>query len=958
MRRLFITAIAIFATLSSVLGQAPVRQISITGQLLDATEQKNPIIGALVKLNASDTANLSKPGRVVATDIEGKFTIKSAEPSTTLTITCLGYSQKVVNIPMEGKDVDLGVIQLSEAAAEINKVEVVAQAYIGKVIDDTLQFNAAAFKVNPDATTEDLLKKMPGITTDESGNLSHQGETIAKVYVNGKEYFSEDPSMALQSLPADAVESIQIYDDQSEDAKFSGFDDGTRVKTINVKVKKGVMNSTFGKVYGGYGTDSKYSAGLGANFMTDNHRVVLTGQSNNVNNQGFSMNDIAGGGGMGRGMGRYGRGSTNNYSNFTTNANTGIRQTTNAGVNYSGEIKDKLKMSANYRFSVVDGENITTRKQDYMSMPRYYMDSTYTHGIQSNHSFFARIEYTPVETDKITFSPRVNYTVNQGNSGNLSATQNGQGGSLVNSTINGYETKMDSYEVQGDLWWQHRFHKAGRTMSIGGNAYGQKSWGDRTQLSKYGSASESTGEWLLDSLDQIGLLDACRYTLTGSGTYTEPLSRRSRLSLNYMISYDRSISDQEGLNWDYLRQMYAIEDTSSTNYIVRNSTTQTAGLSYNYTLSKRFTLSAAARYQNATLGNYQRVLTEPQTSFDQYNFSAILPNLNVRFLPNNRHSLVLNYNTQSVFPSVTQLRDMWDLSNITSISNGNPDLKQSYTHSLRLNYNYNNVYKNIFFSASLSGTLTQDYIANHNYYTTEVMVLEGKTIPTGTRVTLPVNLDGYRNGRANFTFSFAINPIKSRLNIMANYSYAQTPSIENYVEYLSNSHTLSPSLMLVSNISSDIDFSIRYSPMLRMSTTDGSVSRFDRYWNHDLSGNFDIYLWKGFHILAQCTWRNSYGTQESYDNHYILLNAGIAQKFFNNRLEIKITGNDLLNQNTSLYQSMTDTYVQTSTSTVLKRYFMASVTWKFDTRTNKRSLSDQSSRRSDRMNSMSGQGPF
>lgn len=957
MRRNLLIFLAALATLCTSFGQASRKQITITGTLLDAADQNTAVIGALVKLNASDTAKLSLPGRVVASDIDGKFTIKSAEPSTQLTITCLGYTQKVINVPMDGKDVDLGTITLSQTAAEINKVEVVAQAYIGKVVDDTLQFNAAAFKVNPDATTEDLLKKMPGVTTDESGNLSHQGETISKVYVNGKEYFSEDPAMALQSLPADAVESIQIYDDQSEDAKFSGFDDGTRLKTINIKVKKGVMNSTFGKAYAGYATDSRYSAGLGANFMTDNHRVVLTAQSNNVNNQGFSMNDIAGGGGMGRGMGRYGRGSVNNYGNFSTSANSGIRTTTNAGVNYSGEIKDKLKLSSNYRFSVVDGENVTTRMQDYMSMPRYYMDSSFTHGTQSNHSFYARAEYTPVETDRITFSPRVNYTVNHGNSGNMSATQNGKGGSLVNSTENAYGTKLNSYEVQGDLWWQHRFHKAGRVMSIGGNAYGQKSWGDRSQISRYGSGG-SSGEWLLDSLDQIGLLDASRYTLTGSGTYTEPLSRRSRLSLNYMISYDRSISDQEGLNWDYLRQMYTIEDTSSTNYIVRNSTTQVAGLSYNYTLSRRFTLSATARYQNATLGNFQRVLTEPQTSSDQYNFSAVLPNVNIRFLPNNKHSLVLNYSTQSVFPSVTQLRDMWDLSNVTSISNGNPNLKQSYTHSARLNYNYNNIYKNIFFSASLSGTLTQDYIANHNYYTTEIQEIEGKTIPAGARVTLPTNLDGYKNFRTSMTFSFAIKPIKSRLNFMANYSYSQTPSVENFVEYMSNSHTISPMLMLVSNISSDVDFTVRYSPTLRNSTTDGATSRFDRYWNHDLSANFDIYLWKGFHVLAQCTWRNSYGSQDSYDNHYILLNAGIAQKFFNNRFEIKITGNDLLDQNTSLYQSMTDTYVQTSTSRVLKRYFMASVTWKFDTRNNKNSLSDQSARRSDRMNGMSGRGFF
>ncbi len=952
----FLIISTLFLLVSFSYGQ---KKVTIKGTLLDESDKKTAIIGALVKLNAQDTANLSKPGRVVASDVDGNFTIVSSEPKTILTITCLGYSPKVVEIQMDNKEVNLGTLFLTQEAKKIDEVEVVGEAYIGKVIGDTLQFNAAAFKVNPDATTEDLVKKMPGVTTDESGNLQHGGETITKVYVNGKEYFSEDPAMALQSLPADAVESVQIYDDQSESAKFSGFDDGERVKTLNIKVKKGVMNSTFGKVYGGYATDSKYATGLGANFMTDNHRVVLTAQSNNVNNQGFSMMDIAGGGGAGRGMGRYGRNTSSaSTGNFQTSANTGIRTTTNAGLNYSGEIKDKLKISSNYFFSVVDGENITSRDQDYLSMIRYYKDSSYTHGIQSSHRFFARIEYTPVETDKITFSPRVNYGVNHGNSYSKSLTSEGKDGNPINSTINSYETKLNSYEVQGDLWWQHRFKKAGRVMSIGGNAYGQKSWGDRLQLSDYGSAEDVTGDWIIDSLRQIGLLDASRYTLTGSGTYTEPFSRRSRFSLNYMVSYDNSISDQEGLNWDYVRQLYDIQDTSSTNYIVRNATTQNIGLSYNYTLSKRFTLTATARYQNAVLGNYQHVLTEPQESDDQYSFGAFLPNLNVRFMPNSRHSLMFNYNTQSSFPSVTQLRDLWDLTNVTQISNGNPDLKQSYSHNFRLNYHYNNVYKNIFFSVSAGGTLTQDFIANHRYYTTEVQVIEGKTIPKGAQVTRPTNLDGYKNLRSSFVFSYAIKPIKTRMNVMFNYTYGQTPSIENFIEYMSYSHSLNPMIMFVSNISSDIDFSIRYSPSVRNSTTSGEMSRFDRYWNHDLSGNFDIYLWRGFHVLAQCTWRNSYGTQDSYDNHNLILNAGIAQKFFNNRLEFKITGNDLLDQNRSIFQSMNDTYVQVSTQSVLKRYFMASVTWKFDTRTNKKSLSDASSRQSDRMSQMSGRGPF
>lgn len=924
LRRFFVLTITLFVT------QLALGQLTITGRVFSATDEKEPLIGAFVKMEPKDSANLYKAGRVVATNVNGNFTIKSPKNICQIEISYIGHAPVLINVTK--KNINLGVIKLRESGMRVDDVTVVGKSTIGKIIGDTTQFNAAAFKTNPDATTEDLLKKMPGVTVNTDGGIEAQGETIGKVYVNGKEYFEDDPSLALKSLPVDAVESIQLYDDKSEDAKFSGFDDGERVKTINIITKKGMMNTAFGKVYGGYGTDQRYAGGLGVNYMSENQRFVIVGQSNNVNNQGFTVSDILSSGG-GRGAGRgFGGGGSNDMANFTTSARGGITQTNFAGASYSGEFK-KLKLSASYFFNGLGSEQSGSKTQNYLSMPRYYSQATQSNGFQYNHRFRAKAEWTPNETNKITFSPRVNYTVNHGTSYNAATTLAAEGGAVSNSAINNYATKLNTYNLSGDLWWQHRFTKPGRTISVGGVAYAEKSWGDRNQLSYYGSLNNQQA-WIPDSINQIGLLDNSRVRFTGSATYSEPISKRSVLNFNYSIAYDRSISDKSGLNYDKIRQDYTLLDTTTTNYMVRNYTTHNAGIGYNYTIAQKLNLTANVRYQYAQMNNDQQFPVKYNTN---YNFSAILPNLTLRITPSKQHAVNINYNTYSMFPAVSQLQDIIDASNILQVSTGNANLKQSYSHNVRANYNYNNTPSNINFQLAITANMTSDYIANHRRFLKEDLVVNGLVIPKGAQFTSPVNLNGYYNAGMFSNVSFGLDFIRSNASVMVFYRFVQSPSIEDQIAYTSISNSLGLRAQITSNISEKVDFTVAYSPSIRLSN---SSTRFDRYFSHDVSLFFNIYLWKGFYIQADGTWRNSFGTQESYAQHYGLLNAAIAQKFHKNQFEIKISAYDILNQNRSFWQSTTDTYTQTTTSNVLKRYFMASFMWKFDTRASKEFTSD------------------
>lgn len=912
--------------------------LTIRGRVVGQDDGES-LVGASVALNPRDSVSSYK-GRTAMVDANGNFKITtSSSKITELGIDYLGYATLYKEIEKGSKGIlNLGTLELAPRSEIIEQVVVRGEAVMSQMKGDTVQFNAAAFKVNPDATSEDLLKKMPGVETDADGNIKSQGQAIAKVYVNGKEFFDDDPSLALKTLAADAVENIQMYDDMSEDAKFSGFDDGVRVRSINITTKKGVDYSTFGKAYAGYGTDGRYAAGLGLNIFNGKHRVTLIAGSDNVNSQGFTLMDMMSSSGGGRssggGMGR--RGSMGNLgadlSSFRTSTRGGVRATNMIGLNYNGEVSDKLKITASYFFNRRQANNWDITERQYQTMPRMTYDSSRVNGIDNSHNLRLKLEWTPSKNDIITFSPRVRYTTNRGNSLALNEVTLEQ--MLNNSLENHYSTNLSNLDARANLWWTRRLGKAGRTLSIGGVVRGTRAVGDRYQLTGNNLAQPQD-----TVLNMIGSVTTSSIALTGSATYTEPLSKSSRLSINYMINYDRSFSDQQGLLWDKLLQDYALLDTATTNNLSRNYTTHTAGLAYNYVLGKKLTLTANLNYQLANLSQGQSVYLAgqpmPQYTTMRRPFNAVLPGFNITYTPTRTEklsqSLAIIYNTNPLFPSVTQLQDVLNVSNPLNVSKGNPNLNQGFSQMLMLRYNIANVKNSSNFNIMVMGNATSNYIANHRRFFSNDTIIDGTLLTSGTQYTTPENLNGYYNLMAYATYSFRIKPLRSNMTVSGNYQFVQTPSIENGIKYLSFSNAIGATAMLTSNISEKVDFTVAYRPSINYSRN--SSGSFDRYQSHNATLGFNVFIVKGLYLNADGSWMNNFGTQASYSQHYALVNAAIGYKFLKHeQADIKLSVYDALGQNRSVSQTMNDTYNQLQTTNILSRYFMLSFTYKFDTR--------------------------
>ncbi|TMI69675.1 MAG: TonB-dependent receptor, partial [Bacteroidetes bacterium] len=285
-----------------LLSAVTVHAQSIKGKLVDLVDNK-PLAGATLQLKlVRDTTQ----SRSSVTDSKGQFEFNGlSRDSFLLQVSFIGYEnyKQYVSLNDSIPNADLGNVLVPKKTTEIGGVTVVSRTPPVQQKGDTAQYNASQFKVNPDATTEDLIKKMPGITVDKNGTVTAQGEQVKKVTIDGREFFGDDATAALRNLPSEIVDKIQVFDRLSDQAQFTGFDDGNSVKAINIVTKAGIKNGQFGRIYAGYGTDDRYSAGGNTSFFKGDRRISLVGNFNNIHQQNFASQDLLGvtstGGGRG-----------------------------------------------------------------------------------------------------------------------------------------------------------------------------------------------------------------------------------------------------------------------------------------------------------------------------------------------------------------------------------------------------------------------------------------------------------------------------------------------------------------------------------------------------------------------------------------------------------------------------------------------------------------------------------
>lgn len=910
---------------------------TIKGKLVDSTS-KQPISDATVSvMNAKD----SSLATFTLTNKTGAFEVKGlAEANYYLIISHKSYDpfSKPFTISATEKAIDLGNVFPGTSGKSLANVTISSYVPI-QVKDDTVQFNASAFKTKPNATVEDLLKKLPGVEVDKEGNVKAQGEDIQKVYVNGKEFFGNDPKLATKNLTADMVESIQVFDDMSDQAKFTKIDDGSRSKTINIQLKKDKNKGVFGRALIAGGSNDRYEGNLSFNRFNNDRRISVLFNGNNINKQGFSFSDIissmggfSGFGGGGRGGGGFsggggsfggmqmvsGRGGFGNI--FGGTGSTGIIRSLSTGINYTDVWGKKIKVSGSYFFS----NSNPVQEQDIFRQT-IFSDSvallsriTNSDNINQNHRFNLRMEYQIDSANSIIYIPSLTFQKSENFSNDTSLVMadvaNGKYKASTSRATNTNE--RDGFTFSNNILFRHKFKKTGRTLTLGwNNSFGNSNsdgftHSDNQLFRQDGSIFNSFFQ------DQQNMQKSTNNNNVVSASYTESFGLNKLLELNYAYTNNVSTSERKAYDYNSNSGKYDNPNLRLTNDFRNLFLAHRYGANFRVQ-QKKYNYQLGLSIQQSTLESDSYIALTNKDSISRASYTNYFPTANFNFTPSKNKNIRFRYNGRTNQPSITQLQNVLDVSDPLNFSIGNPELQQEFTHNLNLNYNTFNILTFKFIAANLSYTATNNKIVNSI-----------DTISRGIQLTKPENVDGYSRVNSFITLGLPFKNPKmkgSSLNFTNNLSYTKDVSLLYKQKNIGKTFSVNQGVGV--NINKEkIEFGVKAN--LAYTNIKYSVNEQlnEDYLTQTYSADVS-YTFKGNFIVAtDFDYLINTGRAEGFNQSIPLLNASFSKQVFKKKNgEIKFSVNDILNQNQNINRTTGDNFIQDTRSMVLRRYFMVSL---------------------------------
>ncbi len=904
----------------------------------------------------------------------------------TMVITFIGYEDLTKEFKVSSANQSLGKLKIKEASERIETVVKTAKALRTSQNGDTLSYSAGAFKVANDADVEGLLKKMPGININ-NGSVEAQGETIKKIFVDGKEFFGEDVNTAIKSLPAEAVDRIEVFNKLSDNAEFSGMDDGEGYKAINIITKENMRQGQFGKMYAGYGYEPnssdelakghKWIVGGNVNFFHGDARVSLIGLFNNVNQQNFSFEDILGVSGAGQGGGR---GMRRSVGAYMVRPQSGIALVNSIGANYSDEWgrKKNVKFQGSLFFNHTDTDNNSRTERWYEApMPIGYM---YQQGISNtlnyNARFNARLDWRISRNVSLMSRTYFSFQANNPESTTLGYTigENEDAEEIEGSThqslayTNSYSwSKQSAYYFNEFLQLRTKLGKPGRTLTVDGRFnYQNNERKQRTAANEANGLPYSDPEYnnvydqyfgegkswqdmannplFYTPLYQYIHRPSEEYTVRANVTYNEPITQSSQFSFQYRMGYENEMNDKNTFytNSDWGGQ---VVNPNMTQKYTSGFWTHRLGPGFRYTKGKN-RIVANLQYQRSEL-NGNIVGAQGDKIDKSYNDFMYFAMANVAFNKENTLRVFLRSWTDN--PSVSQLQNIFDVSNPQYISVGNTNLDPAFVHNISAHYNLSKVEKGITFMWMFNTQIQQDYISTSTWNNTTGMELPDKfgdkDVPTnGTEkytpkeVTSYENLDGYFSARTHVSLGLPLSFMKCNLNIMGGVSYNRIPSAiyitpesgnvlqniinHNYQTNLANNIGYDASLTLGSNISENVDFTVSWRGTYNQAwNTIGQTAK-NEYFNHSVNGNIKWTFLKRMTLTAAVSYVQYLGFTNKYNEDYVLCNLYLGCKVFKNkRGEVQIGVNDIFNQNTAFARTTGSGYTQNAWNSCIGRYF-------------------------------------
>ncbi|GHV38183.1 collagen-binding protein [Bacteroidia bacterium] len=866
-----------------------------------------------------------------AANKSGVFIIQNVQAvQYNLQVTMLGYDTVRVAIPksrFNRQQLVLDTIFLKTNDIMLSDITIIAEPPELVIKEDTLEYNAAAFKVAEGAVVEDLIKRLPGMEVDADGNITKpDGKQVRRVFVDGKEFFGNDPKMATKNLTADIVDKVQVIEKKSDMAILTGIDDGEEETIINLTIKKGMKKGWMGNITSGLGAltrdnkddDMRYTGNMMVNRFLENDQISFIANANNINNQGSSDR----GNNIRSGRGRSGR--------------SGITSSNTFGVNIAKIVNDKIKFGGNisYNYSDSYAENDRFRQNLLKDSVSYQKSLSTDRDYSNNLNFDGKLEYQVDSSTMIVFTPNLSYNYSKSHSNSYQKTLAGDKDStMVNESNSQDRMKTDGFSTRLRLDVSRKLSDKGRRISFGATYGLNKNSGSGTNNSVntfYLSPGRNTNR------DQLVESDQDRYSYGLTLNYVEPVWTNNFLDFSYNIEFNNTSNKRYTLDYDEDTEGYTYIDpdynkSSETKTINQNIRASFRSVRPKYTYNIGLRIAPTHTTSKSYIEDWHAVGHDSIVNrLPGRTATNIAPQLDFTYRFDNtrelRKNLRFRYNGSTTQPSVTQLDPTSNNTNPLHIRSGNPDLLPAFNHNISLEYDFNNRESQKVFSVSLRHQFTQNQIINYTTYEEN----------TGVQYSSPVNENGTWNTNAVISFAKPLNKNKRlKFSARANLGYNNQIGYNtvNKQSERNISKTINAAQELNLSYSSDFFYG-QFRGRVNYSKTSNTVivnQQGTETFNFGLTYNTNLTLPYSWSVASDINYTANRGLSSGYNLNEVIWNAQVSKQFLKqNRGSLRFQINDILQQRLSIRRNVTANYMEDVRNNAMTGYFMASFAYRFN----------------------------
>lgn len=893
---------------------------AIKGTVIDTLNNQklqNAVISILTKKDSvlySYTRSVAEGNFIINNIVGGKYIVLVTYP---------GYADyyDTINVAINAT-IQLGIIQLTTKAHLLEDVTVVQKIASVRMKGDTVVYKADSFKVKSGASVEDLLKQFPGIQVDKNGNITAQGTRVDKVLVDGEDFFGNDPTIATKNLNADMVNEVQVFDKKSDQATFTGIDDGQTSRTINLKLKNSIKKGWFGKMEVANGFEDRWNNNLMANSFKDKRKLSVFGIASSTGKTGLNWGEAS----------KYGSASTFSFSDSDDgnvfffnnrdeldNANywgEGIPKSWNGGINYVNKFNnEKQQVNGNYKYAKLINEGFgTTRSQSILPDTLFFNNESRTvFGLKDKHSIDGGLD---IMIDSF-FSIKATINASQGNfKGN--SIINGEAlndvGNFVNTSNRKNNSAGNNQNLIANILLRKKFKKVGRTLSLNINPQFSENnsegflYAENVFYTKAGTINFS------DTTNQKKESNNKSNYFRSKLSYTEQLMKDFTVEVNYGFILNKfqnkTLSYDKGINGKYenLNKLYS----NSFDY---NINTNLIGTMFRYN-KKSLNVSAGT---DVAFTSYQQKDLIKDSSFS-YNYLNLYPRINFSYKFNSNKRIRFNYNGRTNQPTIQQIQPIADNNNPMMVFIGNPYLRQEFNHSFLVNFNNYQVLKNRGYYLRMNFSTTSNAIRSNNF-----------TDTLGKTISQYVNLQGNYNYGIYLSYFTKITALDLSITTSYDFNANNSVSIVNKLTNITNNKTHSFSINFSKEKEDVYNIWFYTGVNYNLSTSSIRPDINTKYWSGNMGLDFNIQLPYNFEINSEIETEFREKTPLFIGNNNVTVwNAYISKKITRNKKsEIRFSAYDILNQNKGYSRNIGSTVLTENTYQKLSQYFLLGFIWNF-----------------------------